>query len=303
MELRQLQHFLALAELGSFRLASERVHVTQQAVSKSIAQLEARIGARLFERDGRSVRLTPVGELLLPHARQVTAELKHFEHEHDAYRGSRSGRLAIGSTPTLLGSVVPEVLRGLHRKHPRLVIAVMSGDWQVLSERLLRGELDVVVSTEPVGFVPEDVEVEKLCDEYNVVLAARDHPLVGTRPTPRQLHRSSWIGIDRLPRAEADLQRYFAAARLKAPIPRIRTEVTAFARAWVEASDYLCVLPSRAVARSMKRGNLTTLDVELTETPWSLVAAYRRRAIRTPAMVAFLDALRAALREPARSVR
>jgi DNA-binding transcriptional LysR family regulator len=198
---------------------------------------------------------------------------------------------------------VPEVLRGLHRKHPRLVIAVMSGDWQVLSERLLRGELDVVVSTEPVGFVPEDVEVEKLCDEYNVVLAARDHPLVGTRPTPRQLHRSSWIGIDRLPRAEADLQRYFAAARLKAPIPRIRTEVTAFARAWVEASDYLCVLPSRAVARSMKRGNLTTLDVELTETPWSLVAAYRRRAIRTPAMVAFLDALRAALREPARSVR
>lgn len=303
MELRQLLYFLSLAELGSFRLASERVHVTQQAVSKSIAQLEARIGARLFERDGRRVRLTPVGELLLPHARQITAELKHFEHEHDAYRGSRSGRLAIGSTPTLLGSVVPEVLRGLHRKHPRLVIAVMSGDWNVLSERLLRGELDVVISTEPVGPVPEDLQVEKLCDEYNVVLAARDHPLAGTRPTARQLHRASWVGIDRLPRAEADLRRYFAAARLKPPIPRIRTEVTAFARAWVEATDFLCVLPSRAVRKSMKQLNLTTLDVTLSETPWSLVAAHRGRAIRTPAMVAFLDALRVALREPPRSLR
>ena len=303
MELRQLMYFLALAELGSFRLASERVHVTQQAVSKSIAQLEARIGARLFERDGRSVRLTPVGELLLPHARLITAELKHFEYEHDAYRGSRSGRLAIGSTPTLLGEVVPEVLRGLHRSRPRLVIAVMSGDWDVLSERLLRGELDVVISTEPVGLVPEDVQVEKLCDEYNVVLAARDHPLAGTRPTPRQLHRAAWIGVDRLPRAEADLQRYFAAARLEPPIPRIRTEVTAFARAWVNGSDFLCVLPSRAVTKSLKRGGFTTLDVELTETPWSLVAAYRRRAIRTPAMVAFLEALRAALREPVRPSR
>ena len=68
MELRQLQHFLALADHRSFRLAGERVNLTQQAVSKSIAQLEKRVGARLFEREGRSVRLTPVGELLLPHA-------------------------------------------------------------------------------------------------------------------------------------------------------------------------------------------------------------------------------------------
>ena len=67
-----------MAELGSFRLAGERVHLTQQAVSKSIAQFEAKIGAKLFERDGRNLRLTPVGELLLPHSRTVTAELKHF---------------------------------------------------------------------------------------------------------------------------------------------------------------------------------------------------------------------------------
>ena len=303
MELRQLQYFLALSELGSFRLAGERVHVTQQAVSKSIAQFEARIGAPLFERDGRSVRLTPVGELLLPHARLITAELRHFDDEHDAFRGSRSGRLAIGSTPTLLGEVVPEVLRALHRKHPRLVLAVMSGNWDVLSDRLLRGEIDVVISTEPVGTVADDVQVEKLCDEYNVVLAARDHPLAGTRPTPRQLQRASWIGIDRLPRADADLQRYFKAARLKPPIPRIRTEVTAFARTWVERTDFLCALPSRAVTRSMKRGGLTTLDVVLTDTPWSLVAAYRRRAIRTPGMVAFLESMRAALGGPTKPTR
>lgn len=303
MELRQLQYFLALAELGSFRLAGERAHVTQQAVSKSIAQFEARIGAKLFERDGRSVRLTPVGELLLPHARAITAELKHFDDEHDAFRGSRSGRLAIGATPTLLGDVVPQVLRGLHRVQPRLVLKVVSGNWDTLLERLLRGEIDVVVSTEPVGIVVEDVAIEKLCDEYNVVIAARDHPLAGTRPTPRQLQRASWIGIDQLPRADADLQRYFKAARLKPPIPRIRTEVTAFARSWVESSDYLCVLPSRAVGQVVRGSGVTILDVPLTESSWSLVASYRRRATRTPGMLAFLEGIRAALRQAAGPVR
>lgn len=290
-----MQHFLALAELGSFRLAGERVHLTQQAVSKSIAQFEARIGTKLFERDGRRVRLTPVGELLLPHARAVTAELKHFDDEYDAFRGARSGRLAIGSTPTLLGDVVPDVLKDLHRAKPRLVLAVISGDWNTLRERLQRGEIDVVISTEPTGVVDEDVVVEALCEERHVVLAARDHPLADSQPTPRQLQRASWVGIDRLPRAEADLRSYFQAARLKPPIPRVRTEVTAFAVAWVARTDYLCVLPSRAVSSAVRGGEVTTLDVPLSDPPWNLVAAYRRRAIRTPGMNSFLETLRAAL--------
>jgi DNA-binding transcriptional LysR family regulator len=198
-----------------------------------------------------------------------------------------------------LGDVVPDVLKGLHRARPRLVLAVISGDWDALRERLQRGEIDVVISTEPVGVIDEDIVVEPLCEERHVVLAARDHPLVGTPPTPRQLHRASWVGIDRLPRAEADLRRYFEAARLKPPIPRVRTEVTAFAAAWVARTDHLCVLPGRAVTSAVRGGGVTTLEVRLSDPPWSLVAAYRRRAIRTPGMVAFLDGLRAALREPA----
>ena len=212
MELRQLQHFLALAELGSFRLAGERVHLTQQAVSKSIAQFEARIGAPLFERDGRQ-RAPDAG------GRAAAAPCAGRHGRAEALRRRSTTRSAapapddspIGSTPTLLGDVIPDVLKGLHRARPRLVLAVISGDWDTLRERLQRGEIDVVISTEPVGVVDEDVVIEPLCDECHVVLAARDHPLAGPPPTPRQLHRASWVGIDRLPRAEADLRRYFEA--------------------------------------------------------------------------------------------
>jgi DNA-binding transcriptional LysR family regulator len=296
MELRQLQHFLALAELRSFRLAGERVNLTQQAVSKSIAQLERRVGCQLFERDGRDVRLTTMGELLLPHARAITAELKHFDSEHDAVRGARSGRLAVGSTPTLLGDVVPDALAKLHRRYPRVLLSVSTGNWDSLLERLLRGDLDVIVSTEPVGQVQDPVSVERLCAEYNVVIAAADHPLVGHAPTARQLQKAPWIALDRLPRADADLRRYFEGARLKPPIPSVRTEATSFAISWVARTQFLCSLPRRAVSRAVAAGEVAVLDVALTDPAWSLVAGYRRSAPKSPALLSFVDGLREALR-------
>lgn len=296
MELRQLQHFLALAELHSFRLAGERVNLTQQAVSKSIAQLERRVGCQLFERDGRDVRLTTVGELLLPHARAITAELKHFDSEHDAVRGARSGRLAVGSTPTLLGDIVPDALAKLHRRYPRVLLSVSTGNWDALLERLLRGDLDVILSTEPVGPVQDPVTVERLCAEYNVVIAASDHPLAGQKPTARQLQKAQWLAMERLPRADADVRRYFEAARLKAPIASVRTEATSFAISWVARTQFLCALPSRAVARSVAAGEVAVLDVALTDPAWSLVAGYRRSAPKSPPMLSFIESLREALR-------
>lgn len=296
MELRQLQHFLALADLGSFRMAGERVHLTQQAVSKSIAQLEKRVGTKLFERDGRVVRLTPVGELLLPHARAVTAELTHFDTEHDAVRGARSGRLAVGSTPTLLGDIVPDVLARLNRVYPRVVLSVSTGNWEVLVDRLLRGELDVVLSTEPIAPVQDPVTIERLCAEYNVLIASPGSALVRNRPSPRELQRAPWVALDRLQRADYDVRRYFETARLKPPIPSVRTEVTSFAIAWVARTDFVCALPSRAVARALSAGEVARIDVTLTEPAWSLVAGYRRSAPKTPAMISFIDAMREAVR-------
>ena len=67
----------------------------------------------------------------------------HFDDEHDAFKGARSGRLGIGSTPTLLGDVIPDVLKALHRSHPRLVLSVISGNWEALLDRLQRGEIDI----------------------------------------------------------------------------------------------------------------------------------------------------------------
>lgn len=308
MELRQLLHFLALAEERSFRGAGERVHLTQQAVSKSIAQLEARLGVQLFERDGRNVTLTAFGELLRPHAQAVTAELRQFEDALDAQLGVRAGRLRIGATPSTLGDIVPAALSQVQSLHPQLLVSVHSADWDSLASRLLRGEIDLVLSTEPTGAVDELIAVERLCPARIVVLAAAGHPLAAGAaaedhgairpaptppPPPQRLLEYPWIEIVNLPRAEQDLREYFAAAGLEPPVARTRAESAQFAIAWLERSDALCAMSDRAAARDIESGRVIALGVQLSSRPWHLVAARRRRASQSPAALAFMAAVRA----------
>jgi DNA-binding transcriptional LysR family regulator len=294
MELRQLLHFLALAEERSFRGAAERVHLTQQAVSKSIAQLEARLGVQLFERDGKSVSLTAFGELLRPHAQAVTAELRQFEDALDARLGVRAGRLRIGATPSTLGDIVPAALSQVQAAHPQLVVSVHSADWDSLARRLLRGEIDLVLSTEPTDPVDELIVAERLCPARIVVLAARHHPLAaGAAPAPARLLDHPWVEIVNLPRAEQDLREYFATAGLEPPGARTRAESAQFAISWVERTDALCAMSDRAAARDIAAGRVVVLGVQLSSRPWHLIAARRRRAAQSPAALAFMAAVRA----------
>ena len=300
MELRQLLHFLALAEERSFRGAGERVHLTQQAVSKSIAQLEARLGVQLFERDGRNVTLTAFGELLRPHAQAVTAELRQFEDALDAQLGVRAGRLRIGATPSTLGDIVPAALSQVQSMHPQIVVSVHSADWDSLARRLLRGEIDIVLSTEPTDPVDELIAVERLCPARIVVLAAPGHPLAPGAPgntgpalTAGRLRQYPWIEIVNLPRAEQDVREYFAAAGLEPPPARTRAESAQFAMAWIERTEALCAMSDRAAAQDLRADRIVALDVTLSSKPWHLIAARRRRASQSPAALAFMAAVRA----------
>src|SRR5438445_12497727 len=96
MELHQLRYFCAVAETGSFSRAAEQSHVAQPSLSQQIIKLEEELGARLFDRLGRSVRLTELGKILLPRARAVRREL-------GAARGDVVGRKAFGGRPVTVG--------------------------------------------------------------------------------------------------------------------------------------------------------------------------------------------------------
>src|SRR5580658_3924177 len=96
MELRYLRYFLAVAETRNFTRAAAQCFVAQSALSEQIARLEVEVGTALFARTSRTVRLTAAGEVLVPLARRVLADVELAQAELDALGGLRRGRLRLG---------------------------------------------------------------------------------------------------------------------------------------------------------------------------------------------------------------
>ncbi len=294
MEFRQLQHFLAVAEEGNFHRAATRVHLTQQAVSKSVAQLEAKLGVRLLDRDRQSVALTAFGDLLLPHARTITAEVRQFDDSLAAMLGTRTGSLRIGTTPTPLSNLLPAALKHLRAKRPKVRITVEQGDFERLSGLLLQGQLDVVLSTEPPQPWDALLKIEPVGADHNVVAVRGGHPLSRAKVLrPALLAEYPWLAITNFAKAEQDLRSMFSGTGLKPPLPSLSTSSIVFAVAWLIDSDFICVLPHQLVTRELADRRLIALDLKLKTKRWPLVLATRGNATRAPATLAFMESVRA----------
>lgn len=118
MELRHLRNFITLAEELHFGHAARRLHITQPPLSASIRQLEEDLGARLFERDSRSVRLTAVGAAFLPEAIRAVAQALATQEAGRALAAGKVGNLHIAFTSSMLYRGVPEILRNFSTRHP-----------------------------------------------------------------------------------------------------------------------------------------------------------------------------------------
>jgi DNA-binding transcriptional LysR family regulator len=179
----QLRHFIALADSGSFTRAADSTRRSQAAFSRSIAMLEAHLGAELVERNGHRNALTPIGRTVLEHARQVVAqadELHQVVHHHVSGEAG-SVRLGMSATPHAL--LAPRLLRMAAQRagHMRLQL---SGGAQALQIQALRDRtLDaLVMDYHSLPGSHADLEVHQLVRLPTGVLARPGHPLAQRRP-------------------------------------------------------------------------------------------------------------------------
>ena len=150
MELHQLRYFCAVAETGSFSRAAEHSHVSQPSLSQQILKLEAELGARLFDRLGRSVRLTEVGKTFLPRARAVLRELEAARGDVVESKDSISGQVAVGAIPTVAPYFLPPVLASFSKRFSESAVTVIEEITPVLLERLRAGSIDIAILALPV---------------------------------------------------------------------------------------------------------------------------------------------------------
>lgn len=175
LEIRHLMALDAVAEAGTFGRAAERLGYTQSAVSQQIATLERVVGEPLFDRPGgpRPVRLTPLGELLVTHARTVLERVEAAATDVERFQSGAIGRIDIGTFQSVSTALLPSMLGRLRAERPDLEARLVENDDQdELVRRTLDGQLDVSFL---VHDTPSEIEgVELFVDPFVVVALPAD---------------------------------------------------------------------------------------------------------------------------------
>lgn len=182
MNLRHLEHWLALADTGSFSRAAEKLHITQSALSRSIQALEEDLGGPLVDRVGKKNELTPLGRSVLERARRIVQEAQELKQGAALLQqgGLGSLRVGLGSGPGAM--LMTPWLRYMAENHPTVHVAVSRGSTELQLTQLRERELDaLVVDVRRVEAAP-DLKMSHVVEMRAGFVCRQGHPLLGLHP-------------------------------------------------------------------------------------------------------------------------
>src|SRR5579875_3290267 len=150
MELQQLRYVCAIVETGSFSRAAERCQVAQPSLSQQVLKLEEELGAKLFDRLGRSVRLTEAGRAFMPHARLILEHMEAARASVAEKNADVSGSVAVGVIPTIAPYLMPRFTAAFAKKYPEAKLRIVEETTPVLVEALRSLSIDLAILALPL---------------------------------------------------------------------------------------------------------------------------------------------------------
>jgi len=175
MELHQLRYFVTVADLGNFTRAAEKCLVAQPSLSQQIIKLERELGRPVFERLGRTVRLTDAGRVLYEQAVSVLATVDEAKRRVTELAETGSGTIAVGVIPTVAPYLLPALLKKFRSQFPRAAVKVYERVTEQTIRGCLEGELDVGLLALPIA--EPHLAIETLLTEELLLALAANHPL------------------------------------------------------------------------------------------------------------------------------
>jgi len=286
VELQQLRYVVAIAETGSFTRAAERCLVVQSALSHQVARLERELGARLFERTSRQVRLTAAGAAFLPAARQCLQAAQRAADEVAAAVGEVRGRLRIAVIPVVTAVDVPVALQRFRRRYPQVRVGLEVGISEDLIERVRQGQLDVAFVGLPLTSEPAGVEARKLKRENLVAVVPTAHPLARARRVDlRRLAAETFVDWPAGTAGRRQSDQGFEAAHLTRDVA-FEVSSAEHLHAFVRRGLAVALLPASYAA-----GLKGVATVEVSHGPGRAEWVVWSRGDRSPAAAAFLASL------------
>tara|TARA_B100000700_G_scaffold316602_2_gene406450 strand:+ start:3344 stop:4228 length:885 start_codon:yes stop_codon:yes gene_type:complete len=183
MNLVHWRLIVAVADAGAISRAAERVGMTQSGASQAIAQMEKTLGAKLFTRSRGGISVTAFGEPVIAHARSMLASLEAIHGLADEQEGLGSGRIRLGSFPSVISNQLPPLLTTFRQRHPGIEVVALEGTDEEVEAWLASGAIDLGVVLNPTP----DRQALILGRDSWVVLTPTSHPLA---------RRASTQGVD-----------------------------------------------------------------------------------------------------------
>ena len=280
IDLRQLEILEAVARSGSLTHAAEALNVTQPAISIQMRKLETEIGISLFEREGRGVQLTEVGEEVLNHAQRINGVLDDLRENIRHFKGVRKGvlRIAVVSTANYF---IPGYIAHFRKLHPGVTINLRVANRDNLLGMLASNESDLAITGQP----PEDSDLIARPFKENplVVIAPPDHPLAGkSNITPQDLAKFPFVIRESGSGTRAAMERAFREHGLECQTSCVVSSNEAVKQA-VQAQLGLAIISRQTTELETETKRLTILpcdDLSLRR-QWYVVYRNFRRLLPT----------------------
>lgn len=291
-----IRHIELMAQLDAARSvvrAAQAAGMSQPAASTLLRGFETALDVPLFERHARGIAPTPYGEILVRHARAILAEIEQVQEEITSLKSGLAGQASVGTVTTPAVHLVPLAAGLLKQRHPDLLVSIEVDHSRPLIEKLLSGQLDVVIARLLDSRGAGELQFEPLADESHAIIAGGGHPLAGRKGlTLRDLLGQMWI----LPPPGSVLRDRLAMVLLQQGLPMpanvLQTQSLPAILGLLRTTEAVVALPLETVQPLCDCGFLSILIDELgvTMSPFGIIT--RRRHELSPGAQALLDAIR-----------
>lgn len=285
MDLRQLQHFVAVAEDGSFTRAARRMNIVQSGISASIAGLERELGVSLFSRSKQQVELTASGRALLVEARRALSAVNAGRAAALAANESLTGRLSIGIARALPRRLqLARVLQQFHLANPGVSLSVTEAQTQPF-DALRMGEIDLAIGAR---CAPAGMTSITLMQCLIVLACAKSHPLAARRSVGlRALEGERFIDLPRHWATQVVVARALADAGMHHP-SEFEVSSLPLLLQLVEEGAGIALVPDML---SELASNVAFVPIRPAVGQWELTVSFMGAQPATPAAAAFLELL------------
>jgi DNA-binding transcriptional LysR family regulator len=262
---RQLVQLAVILDSGTLRVAAERLGTTQPALSRSIALMEERIGAQLFERKRRPLTPTDTGVELAAFGRTIRGAVERADVLSQQITAGQYGTIRVGAPPFFCDQMLSCIIGRFTLTHPQVRVVLQADYFPTLVKAMLNQRLDIVIGPFELLGGQGGLAVERVSQNRNVIVCRPGHRLARRKAvTTADLEEATWVGHARESMLSADMRATLADLGVNQLKFVFETNSAGALLSVIRDSDYLSVLPLLSVAHRLSAGEFVALPTRPT---------------------------------------